>query len=83
MNINIYICIYIYIYIKGKLDNRSCRKQDSSVIKVQYFGYFIVGVFCYICSFLLFVRLFFFTYALLPVVYVSHVEDTFLNILRL
>jgi hypothetical protein len=28
-------------------------------------GYFIVGLFCYICSFLLFVWLFFFTYALL------------------
>jgi hypothetical protein len=32
----------------------------------------IVGLFCYICSFLLFVSLFFFTYALLAVVYVSH-----------
>jgi ABC-type multidrug transport system permease subunit len=42
----------------------------------QYYiklGYFIVSLFCYICSFLLFVWLFFFTYALLAVVYVSHV----------
>jgi hypothetical protein len=30
-------------------------------------GYFIVGPFCYICSFLLVVWLFFFTYALLAV----------------
>jgi hypothetical protein len=32
----------------------------------------------YVCSFLLFVRLFFF-YALLAVVYVSHVKDRFFN----
>jgi hypothetical protein len=46
-------------------------------------GYFIVGLFCYICSFLLFVWLFFFTYALLTVVYVSHVENRFFNTPRL
>jgi hypothetical protein len=46
-------------------------------------GYFIVGLFCYICSFLLFVWLFFFTYALLAVVYVLHVEDRSFNTLRL
>jgi hypothetical protein len=34
--------------------------KDQSVL-----GYFIVGLFCYICSFLLFVWLSFFTYALL------------------
>jgi hypothetical protein len=46
-------------------------------------GYFIVGLFCYIYSFLLFVWLFFFTFALLAVVYVSHVEDRFFNTPRL
>jgi hypothetical protein len=46
-------------------------------------GYFIVGLFCYICSFFLFVWLFFFTYALLAVVCVSHVEDRFFNTPRL
>jgi hypothetical protein len=51
--------------------------------QVQCLGYFIVGLFCYICSFLLFVWLFFFTYALLAVVYVSHVEDRFFNTPRL
>jgi hypothetical protein len=35
-------------------------------------GYFIVGLFCYIYNFLLFMWVFFFTYALLAVVYVSH-----------
>jgi hypothetical protein len=43
----------------------------------------ILGLFCYICSFLLFVRLFFFTYALLAIVYVSHVKDGFFNTPRL
>jgi hypothetical protein len=37
----------------------------------------------YICSFLLFVWLFFFTYALLAVVYVSHGKDRFFNTPRL
>jgi hypothetical protein len=46
---------------------------------LQCLGYLIVGLFCYICSFLLFVWLFFFTYAVLAVVYVSHVEDRFFN----
>jgi hypothetical protein len=41
------------------------------------------NLFCYICSILLFVWLFFFTYALLAVVYVSHVEDRFFNTPRL
>jgi hypothetical protein len=38
-----------------------------------------IGLFCCICSFLLFVWLFLFTYALLAVVYASHVEDRFLS----
>jgi hypothetical protein len=46
-------------------------------------GYFIVALFCYIYSFLLFVWLFFFTYALLAIVYVSHVEDRLFNTPRL
>jgi hypothetical protein len=46
-------------------------------------GYFIVGLFYYINSFLLFVWLFCFTYALLAVVYVSHVEERFFNTPRL
>jgi hypothetical protein len=46
-------------------------------------GYFIVGLFCYIFSCLLFVWAFFFTYALLVIVYVSHVEDRFVNTPRL
>jgi hypothetical protein len=44
-------------------------------VRLQCLGHFIVGLFCYICSFILFVWLFFFTYALLAVVYVSHMED--------
>jgi hypothetical protein len=41
--------------------------------------YVLVGLFCYICSFLLFVWLFFLTDALLAVVYVSNVEANRLN----
>jgi hypothetical protein len=51
--------------------------------RLQCSGYFIVGLFCYICSFLLFVWLFFFSYALLAAVYVSHLEDRFFNTPRL
>jgi hypothetical protein len=56
---------------------------DSEDMDPSELGYFIVGLFCYICSFLLFVWLFFFTYALLAVVYVSHVEDRSFNTPRL
>jgi hypothetical protein len=41
-------------------------------VRLQCLGYFIVGLFCYIC--ILFVWLFFFTYALLVVVYILHVD---------
>jgi hypothetical protein len=56
---------YIHIKLKKYLDADAGSVND-------YTGYFIVGLFCYICSFLLFVWSFFFTYALLAVVYVSH-----------
>jgi hypothetical protein len=46
-------------------------------------GYFIVGLFYYICSFSLFLWSFFFTYALLAVAYVSYVDDSFCNTPRL
>jgi hypothetical protein len=48
-----------------------------------HIGNFIVGLLCYICNILLLVRLFSFTYALLAIVYVSHVEDRFFNNPRL
>jgi hypothetical protein len=51
------------------------KDPNWDLFVAHYLGYFIVGLFCYICSFLLFVWLFFFTYASLAVVYVSHVED--------
>jgi hypothetical protein len=47
--------------------------------QVQCLGYFIVGLFCYSISFLLFVWSCFFTYALLSIVYVSYVEDRFFH----
>jgi hypothetical protein len=67
------------------LDNYSSR-SDTKQSRIEFYqslvrsmgsGYFIVGLFCYICSYLLFVWLFSFIYALLVVVYVSHVEDRF------
>jgi hypothetical protein len=65
-------------------DNNDRVYQVSyTFARLQCLGYFIVGLFCYICSFSLFVWLFFFTYALLAVVYVSRVEDRFYNILHL
>jgi hypothetical protein len=57
-------------------------KHDSRT--EEMFKYIqVILSFCYICSFLLFVWLFFFTYVLLAVVYVSYVEDKFFNIPRL
>jgi ankyrin repeat protein len=61
-------------------------KNEGALLNLQdysgwtachYAGHFIVGLFCYISSFLLFVWLISFTYALLATVYVSHVEDKF------
>jgi hypothetical protein len=54
-----------------------CTRNDNETINPQSTGY------CYIYSFLLFVWLFFFAYALFAVVYVSHVENRFFNTPRL
>jgi hypothetical protein len=56
---------------------------ESTLVNVIIQRYFIVGLFCYICSFSLFVWLIFFNYALFAIVYVSHVEDKFFNTPRL
>jgi hypothetical protein len=66
IDICMFISMHIYVYI-------------TDFVIEEPLGYFIVGMFCYICSFLLFVWLFFFNYALLAVVYVSHAEDRFFN----
>jgi hypothetical protein len=50
--------------------------ERDSIVRIA--GHFIVGLFCYICSFLLFVRFFFFTYALLAVLRFTLAEDRFL-----
>jgi hypothetical protein len=73
---SIFIKIYLFIYVDD-------RWGDNFVTAWREAGYFIVGLFYYICSSLLFVWLFFFTYALLTVVYVSYVEDRFFNTPRL
>jgi obg-like ATPase 1 len=39
--------------------------REDAAAKEAYLGYFIVGLFCYICSFSFFLWLFSFTYALL------------------
>jgi hypothetical protein len=49
----------------------------------SFIGNFIVGLFCYICSFLFFLWLFFFIYALLAGLRFTLAEDRFFNILRL
>jgi hypothetical protein len=53
--------------------------SSGAVILSTPTGYFIVGLFCYICSFLLFVWLFFFTYALLAGLRFTLAEDRFFN----
>jgi hypothetical protein len=58
------------IYVPPSLYN----KNEYDILLGMY-----VCMFCYICSFSLFAWLFFFTYALSVVVYVSHVEDRFFN----
>jgi hypothetical protein len=57
--------------------NNTPEKSLTNKLKDQ------LGIGQSICSFLLFVWLFFYTYALLAVVYVSHVEDRFFNTPRL
>jgi hypothetical protein len=63
-------CFHYLCFIGHDYDLLS---RPDIYIHIQCLGYFIVGLFCCICSFLLFVWLFFFTYALLSVVYVSMV----------
>jgi hypothetical protein len=46
-------------------------------------GYFIIGHFCYICSFIFFLCLFSFSYALLAGLRFTLAEDRFFNTLRL
>jgi hypothetical protein len=85
--IYIYSYVYTYIYVNMyKLFSESIwviaialYPVSYFLARLQYLGYSIVGLFCYICSFLLLVWLFFFTSALLAVVYVSPVEDKFLT----
>jgi hypothetical protein len=82
-HIYIYLYLYEYTHIHAK-DLSICLYQYLIFFaRVQCLGYFTVGLFCYICSFLLLVWLFFFIYALLAVVYVSHEEDRFFNTPRL
>jgi hypothetical protein len=65
--INIYIRIYIYIYMYIYIYIYLCIYIDKYI-----YTYWCLDMWFYICSFLLFVWLFLFTYILLAVVYVSH-----------
>jgi hypothetical protein len=62
-------------------ESKSVLKQNSN--RSVSVGNFIVGLFCYICSFLFFMWLFAFTYALLAGLRFTLAEDRFFNTLRL